>query len=533
MLRRNHLIWGSLIAIVALGAFFRFHRIATAPPALYPDEAMNGVNALQAMATGDFRAFYPDNNGREGLFINIQALSVWLLGTTSWALRAVSAIVGILTILGIYLVARELFESRHVRSPRGAIAALASAFFLAVNYWHLNFSRIGFRAITTPLFATFAIYFLLRGLRKGTVFDFFLAGVAAALGLNGYIAFRFMPFVLAVPLGMALWRWWRRKSPIEVGERYCLPCAIILFAFAAFVTIIPLGLYFIEHPDEFSSRTGQISVFADEYPLQAFAVSSARTAGMLFLAGDCNPRHNFSCLPALHPLVAIAFIVGAVGLWRAARREDISRTALATIAAWLLVMALPAALTREGMPHALRAIGMIPPVLLIAGFGVWPLWQFLTKRLNNGRNAAVVLMLLFTTIPITTYQTYFLQWARAEETKAAFNDDLTRLARFIAAVPPDIKKYLIVDNFGPGMPVSATSVVFLTNTATAATQREKNVTYLSRVNPEKEIRIAKGERVLVAFVAFTDQELLKRTLKTFPQLKKYEQHDFVILQTSP
>src|SRR3990167_1256026 len=69
-----------LLSIIALGGFFRFFRIAEAPPGLYPDEAKNGNNALEALATGNFKVFYPENSGREGLFINLQAISLWLFG---------------------------------------------------------------------------------------------------------------------------------------------------------------------------------------------------------------------------------------------------------------------------------------------------------------------------------------------------------------------------------------------------------------------------------------------------------------------
>src|SRR3989338_6337276 len=45
------------------------------PPGLYPDEAMDGNNALSALHTGDFKVFYPPNNGVEGLYANIEAMT--------------------------------------------------------------------------------------------------------------------------------------------------------------------------------------------------------------------------------------------------------------------------------------------------------------------------------------------------------------------------------------------------------------------------------------------------------------------------
>src|SRR3990167_2233300 len=116
------------VGILLLAIFFRFWHITDIPPGLYPDEAMNGSNALQALESGNFRAYYVDNNGREGLFINLQALAIWFLGNEAWVLRAVSAFFGVLAVIAIYFLARELF-----RNSRGEIIALLSSFFLATS----------------------------------------------------------------------------------------------------------------------------------------------------------------------------------------------------------------------------------------------------------------------------------------------------------------------------------------------------------------------------------------------------------------
>src|SRR3989339_53620 len=157
--------------VVALAAFFRLYDLKNVPPGLYPDEAMNGNNALETLRTGEYKIFYPENNGREGLFINIQAAFLGFLESSGvspaqpWALRFPSAIFGILTVLGLYFLTKELF-SLSVILPRQFTAtvlasgylrrgpaesgiqshieliALLSSFFLAVSFWHINFSRV-------------------------------------------------------------------------------------------------------------------------------------------------------------------------------------------------------------------------------------------------------------------------------------------------------------------------------------------------------------------------------------------------------
>ncbi|MEK7086713.1 MAG: hypothetical protein AAB935_00445, partial [Patescibacteria group bacterium] len=124
----------AIIGILALASFFRFYKLPSVHPGLYPDEAMNGNNALEAIKTNDFKIFYPENNGREGLFINIQALFLKFLLPENghpepWMLKLPSAIFGILTVLGVFFLARELFRNYH-----GNKIALLSSFFLAVSF---------------------------------------------------------------------------------------------------------------------------------------------------------------------------------------------------------------------------------------------------------------------------------------------------------------------------------------------------------------------------------------------------------------
>ena len=157
-----------LIFVIGVASFLRLYNIDETPPGLYPDEAMNGNNALEVLATGEYKVFYPENNGREGLFINIQALSVYIFGNEPWALRGVSALFGILTVLGLYFLTKELFSCEIIKIYEGTKVkiALLSSFFLATSFWHILFSRIGFRAIMAPFFLTWGIYFLLLALRQ-------------------------------------------------------------------------------------------------------------------------------------------------------------------------------------------------------------------------------------------------------------------------------------------------------------------------------------------------------------------------------
>lgn len=559
-----------LLFILLLGGFFRFYEITEIPLGLYPDEAMNGNNALEALDTGKLKWFYPENNGREGLFINIQAISIKLFGNEPWALRGVSAIIGTLTILGVYLLAKELFStnsnvktqiSNQAPSPknkklsswiwdlignwnleigtsRGQIIGLLSSFFLATSYWHINFSRIGFRAIMVPLLASFGTYFLLKGFRTGKIWSVVLAGVFIGLGFHTYIAFRFVPFVLILPILWYLWKRWRENKSIK---SFCAPCLVVLFLFITLIAALPTGYYFLQHPQDFIGRTGQVSIFSAESPLLEFAKSNIATLGMFFVRGDCNWRHNFNCRPELYWPVAAFFAIGILIAFRNFRYFP-----YIFLLAWFAVLSLPATLTREGLPHALRSIGMIPPVIVLAGMGAWKTLEFFVALLEKQKQkwpqyaeqlarirkeVILLFILVLLLIPLATFRAYFVLWAHNPNTYFAFATDLWHLGQFLDGLPDSTQKYVIVNLPGVkvrGIPMPAQTVMFATNTFQEENRWLRNIEYILPEEVNK-LPVIDNRKVIIAPLNGSDRELLKNLRQKFPQLKVKDPGDFVIL----
>jgi 4-amino-4-deoxy-L-arabinose transferase-like glycosyltransferase len=145
--------------VICLSAFFRGYQLPSTPPGLFFDEAANGTDALHAIHSRTWAVFYPQNGGREGLFINLQSLRLRATGIREpWVLRSVSAAFGVLTVLGVILLGKELL---------GQESALIAGFFMSVGFWHVNFSRIGLRAIAAPFFLTWALFLLIVSYRAG------------------------------------------------------------------------------------------------------------------------------------------------------------------------------------------------------------------------------------------------------------------------------------------------------------------------------------------------------------------------------
>ena len=181
--------------LLAVASSIRLFRLDTIPIGLYGDEAANGLDVLDVLA-GQHPIFFERNNGREPLFIYLQAFSVALVGATPFALRLVSAIVGAVTVPAVYWMTREAF---HGVVPEPRPLALWTALFLAFSYWHLTLSRLGFRAIMLPLLAAITFAWFWRAWRHLEADDRFpwapliLCGVSLGVTLYTYIAARLFP----------------------------------------------------------------------------------------------------------------------------------------------------------------------------------------------------------------------------------------------------------------------------------------------------------------------------------------------------
>jgi hypothetical protein len=170
---------------------------------------------------------------------------------------------------------------------------------------------------------------------------------------------------------------------------------------------------------------------------------------MFFWQGDRIPRHNVPYRPVFDWLVTIVFVLGLVRLILGAiqrRRAErpplpdfleyppIRRVTLpdklpsAFVLLWIGVMLLPTILA-EDAPHFLRAVGVLPVVMVIPAIGLDTVVQWLTRRPGLGRRVlggALVtgVLIVSTGLTITDYARY----AADPNTAYAFEAAATTLA---------------------------------------------------------------------------------------------------------
>lgn len=477
-----------LILILGIAAFLRFYQLTTVPEGLQVDEAMNGSNVLEILETGRFQVFYPENVGREGLFINIQTIFVHVFGNTPWALRIPSAIFGTLTVWGVYLLAAEFFST-----PIG----LCAAFFTATSFWHLHFSRLSLRAICAPLFLAWGLYFLAAGIRrlrngKPAIAWMIFAGAVYGLGFHTYISYRVTPVLVG---GMLIYYFLRAREEGWLGAFWK---ASVSFAAAAALVICPLLIYFAQNPGSFFGRTTQISIYRTDHPYTTLVINIWKTAQMFFFEGDSNWRHNYAGRRELFWPVAILFALG-IGMAIASIRNSIRRRTgpmerpapesqgcfpYAVALGWIVLSAVPVILSDDGVPHALRSILMIPAVFMLAAAGAHRAGVYLSQAVPaRWLLAGVAVFSLI--LCYEPYHTYFDLWATNPNVPPNFSASMVQLAGQFNGVPRDVPRYVAVTSTGPsanGIPVMFQPFAYLTKSYTKKEQEETNIHYITPEN---------------------------------------------------
>jgi uncharacterized protein YlzI (FlbEa/FlbD family) len=424
----------ALSIILGIASFLRFYSLSNVPPGLWPDEAINANTALQIKDTKNFQLFYPENHGREGLFFLLIAFIFKLFKPSIWSFKLISALIGILTVLGQYLFSLEFFRQTNWQEKKAKTMALLSAFFLATSFWHINFSRIGFRAIMAPFVLVFSFYFFFRGLRTKKIWSFLFSGMIFGIGFYSYISFRLAVLIL----GFALLYWFFVSYKEKWVKKYIISC-IFLFL-GALIIALPIGIYFLQNPGDFISRAMEVSVFAQKSPALAFIKSLGTHLAMFNFFGDSNWRHHFAGFPQLNPAVGIFFLVAIIYSLR-------KRGTYTLLPVWIFCLLLPSMMTIEGIPHALRSICVIPAVYLLSGLGGYLLYQRLAqvwkqKNYNFMVLKGVTAVFLLATA-ICAFVMYFKIWANRPELENAFTVRFMDVGRELNKMSEETRKFVI------------------------------------------------------------------------------------------
>ena len=417
---RAEQILPALIILVAI--FLRLFSLDTIPSGLLWDESWNGLDTV-AVLNGERPIFFTENFGREAIFIYLQAVSVALLGQTTLALRAVSAVLGILTVVVAYLLARRMFDAR---------VALLTSGWLTLSLWHVIFSRMGLRTISLPLFLAVGFYCLWRGLEEvgarhaspvptianspRPVIWFAIAGIVIGLSLYTYSTARFAPFVI---VALALYVALLHRQLL----RRAIPGLVLALVLTALV-FLPEGFFFLRHPETFFERAQEVTIVNPALQKgdlgQTLLDSASHTLGMFATRGDSNWGRNLPGWPIFDPLSALSMLMGIA---LAVRR--IRQPAYALILIWLVVMIVPGLIATKETPNYLRVTGIIPAVFILPALAAGWLWEVWETHAPAVLRALPVLLVMLALLggSIHVYHSYFGLWSKLTVALQSFGAD--------------------------------------------------------------------------------------------------------------
>jgi len=354
---QSALWWTLLVAAFGLAAVFRLNEIRSLPYGIWFDEAQNGIIARRIL-DGDHPIFISGQTQLPALVFYVFAAALKLLGNSITSLRVVTAIVGMLNVVFVYLLARELFDHR---------VGVLAAFFLAVMRWHVNFSRFAMHGIFSPLFMVATFYFLVRGLRGKGLWNFAAAGVMVAVGLQTYYSFVLVPVVIALYL-----------VHHGVFERVLpwsrLATGLRIFALGAVIVYAPLGDWALHHWDQFNQRADTVSITKNRSTSEALHVAfrSAKKHLLMFSSrGDRNGRHNIPGAPMLDTFTGFLFVLGAgYAFWR------IKSSSCFLLLIWVAVTLQSGIWSVDfEAPQAYRTVAITPAIAMLAALPLAQLWR--------------------------------------------------------------------------------------------------------------------------------------------------------------
>ncbi len=385
------------------------------------------------MINGQNPIFFPRNTGFEPLQFYFMAPAMRLLNLplAHIDLKVSTAIAGSATLIGVFLLAREL---------AGTEVGLLTMLLMAVARWPIAMSRDGLRDAFSPLFVALTFYFFVRGFKSGRRSSFVWAGLFMAAGLHGYTAFRVVPIAI---LGIgALWLAWdllraNRKWQAIQGQALNLGAMFSVTALAC----VPLLRYMNDDPAMFwyraLSRAGTTEAPIAGSVLSVLVSNLYRALLMFNLFGDNVWTVNISNWPTLSRWMAVLFGLGFIFFVLRAVRGD--RFALLVLIAWFVALmpsALSLAFPNEN-PSVVRADGTAPFVFLMAAWPLALLRREVVKRLPGWSGqmlAAGALIVIVGTAASTDFHDYFVTFRDQYALSATNPSEVARQIRaFVSA----------------------------------------------------------------------------------------------------
>ncbi len=388
------------VTLIVLAAFvIRIVDIELHPYAFNNDEGQMGSGAT-CILQGNCRNFFALAWAAQPELAYLPyAISIGIFGKTALAVRLISVITGTLSVLTVYLLAREIFDKK---------VAWIAAVLLATLPIHVHFSRMGVDNIIDSLTTPLMLWLLLRGARRSSRLSFLAAEIIAGLCLYTYPGSLLAPAFGILALGLyAL----RTRGFLRAQARHLVP-----FALAATIIIIPILGYYASHPNLFMARMKTEDILQPdnlqkemqksgkkpvELMEQQFALSS-----FVYIATPA-PLNFFNSPKAyLPPFEALFFMFGmAYAIWR------IKDPRCLLLLVWFWTVVILGSVLTISPPSNQRLLMSMPAVTILAALSMTKIvGVFAQVGSRTTRFAPVLLLGMILLIGYSNIDFYFYDY---------------------------------------------------------------------------------------------------------------------------
>jgi 4-amino-4-deoxy-L-arabinose transferase-like glycosyltransferase len=452
-----------LILIILLASVLRLYKLESFPAGFNADEAALGYNAYSLMLTGRDEHGHPWPINLESFgdykpaFYSYMLIPfIKVLGLTEFAVRLPSAIFGILAVIFIYLLCRDLTpnpspdsgEGSPLAGGRGEVFPLVAALMLAISPWHLHFSRGAWEVNVATTMLLIGSWLVVKWFKSNKFLYLALGICHLALSMYTYQSAR----ILAPLLGLGLFFLYRReflKNPRHLVAGGLLSLALLMPLVISILTtdagsrLTGVGLLADEGPkNRVNELRGQHSDWNGLMPkvLHNKPLSYSWTflenyfdhwnGNFLFVNGDDIERNKVPEHGLFYLTDAILLALGLISFLKTQH----STLTTKFVIFWLLIAPLPAALTFQ-TPHALRAFTMVIPMTILIAVGI--------NRFLKNKLIFVLLIALFSYQFARYLHQYYVHYPQTYP--AAWEYGFKEVAQYIQANDSQHDRVIVTD----------------------------------------------------------------------------------------
>ncbi|KKU29386.1 MAG: hypothetical protein UX80_C0002G0022 [Candidatus Amesbacteria bacterium GW2011_GWA2_47_11b] len=348
-----------LAFILLLGLGLRLFHLDSRPLGFTWDEAALGYNAYSLFLTGrdEYAQVMPlilksFGDYKPALYSYLAVPSISVLGLTEFATRLPSAIFGVLLIIVVYLLTRNVF----------------AAGLLAINPWSLYFSRGAWEANVALTLTTLATLLFIRR-RYLTSALFFGLTLLTYQGAKMFTPLLMLTLLLIYRPAIKL-----LVKPLFLLLLLILPILVGFASQSGRLKVFSVFSY-TRRPDTVAEILRQdngnpflFSLFHLELIDQGRGVLQRYLNHLspyfLFFAGDWqNLRHSIAYYGYFHLPEILTILIGLVVLLRT------NNPLTKLLIAWLLLAPLPSALSRD-LVSGVRSLPLLVPLVIVSGMGL-------------------------------------------------------------------------------------------------------------------------------------------------------------------